>query len=348
VRLRRERSQRLARLRLGAGVSKSLELPCTESKGARRARAARAVRRGGAGSAAALCELELASGRVRELARAFDEALDPDDVTTPEAIRFASADGREAHAFLYRPKSARFEGPAGARPPLVVKSHGGPTGATSPSLRLAHQFWTSRGFALVDVNYGGSTGYGRAYRDLLHERWGIVDVEDCAHAALYLAAQGLVDPARLVATGGSAGGYTTLCLLTFATSSRPARATTASATSRRSRARPTSSRRATRTGWWGRGRRRAPAIARARPPPRRAPPPVIFFQGLKIRAAGAGRGDGGARRAASRTRRVLLEEGHGFRRAETIERALEAELWFYGRVLGFAVDSAPDPLPELR
>ena len=108
-----------------------------------------------------------------------------------------------------------FEVGAGARPPLLVKSHGGPTAAASPALDLRIQFWTSRGFSVVDVDYGGSTGYGRAYRELLRGLWGVVDVEDCVHAARALVDEGQADPRQLAISGGSAGGYTTLCALTF-------------------------------------------------------------------------------------------------------------------------------------
>jgi dipeptidyl aminopeptidase/acylaminoacyl peptidase len=349
-------SQRLARLRLGSGRLDVPELPYGEFEGVRVERASgRALFVGSsARSAAALCELELASGRVRALARAFDEALDPDDVATPEAIRFLSADGREAHAFLYRPKNARCEGPPGARPPLVVKSHGGPTGATSTSLRLSHQFWTSRGFALVDVNYGGSTGYGRAYRDLLHERWGIVDVEDCAHAALFVAEQGLADRARLVATGGSAGGYTTLCLLTFR-DEFAAGASHYGIGDLEALARDTHKFEARYTDWLVGPWPAESARYRARSPihhPENLRRPVIFFQGLEDRVVPPAQAEAMAAALTARavpTATVFFPgEGHGFRRAEHIQRALEAELWFYGRVLGFAVDSVPDPLPELR
>src|SRR5207302_1069383 len=100
-------------------------------------------------------------------------------------------------------------------PPLLVMSHGGPTSATTSALRLTIQYWTSRGIAVLDVNYGGSTGYGRAYRQRLNGQWGVVDVDDCMNGARYLAERGEVDGNRLAITGGSAGGYTTLCALTF-------------------------------------------------------------------------------------------------------------------------------------
>src|SRR5262249_32031121 len=124
--------------------------------------------------------------------------------------------GREtAYAIYYPPANEDFAGPAGERPPLIVMSHGGPTSMTLAQLSLDIQFWTSRGFGVVDVNYGGSTGFGRTYREGLRGTWGIVDVQDCINAARYLAKQGEVDGQRLAIRGGSAGGYTTLCALVF-------------------------------------------------------------------------------------------------------------------------------------
>jgi dipeptidyl aminopeptidase/acylaminoacyl peptidase len=348
--------QRLARLRLDNGRLDVLALPWCEFEGVRVDRASgRALFvAAGARTASALCVFELASGRCQELARAFDEALDPDEIARPEAIRFPSAGGREAHAFVYRPQSARFEGPAGARPPLVVKSHGGPTGAASPSLRLAHQFWTSRGFALVDVNYGGSTGYGRAYRELLHECWGVVDVEDCAHAALHLAQEGLADPARLVATGGSAGGYTTLCLLTFR-DEFAAGASHYGIGDLEALARDTHKFEAHYTDWLVGPWPEAAARYRERSPihhTERMRRPVIFCQGLEDRVVPPAQAEAMAAALAGRgvphATVFFPGEGHGFRRAENIRRVLEAELWFYGRVLGFPVDTTPAPEPALR
>ncbi len=148
------------------------------------------------------------------LKRARDEDVDEKHVSFAEAIEFDS-EGRTAHAFFYRPKNEDFEGAESELPPLIVFSHGGPTGCVRSTLNLTIQFWTSRGFAVVDVNYGGSTGYGRDYRRLLNGNWGVVDVEDCVNAARYLVARGDVDGDRLAIRGGSAGGFTTLAALTF-------------------------------------------------------------------------------------------------------------------------------------
>jgi dipeptidyl aminopeptidase/acylaminoacyl peptidase len=146
---------------------------------------------------------------------ARDLGLDRAWFSLPQPVDYPSADGRTAHALYYAPTSPTHEGPPGERPPLLVMTHGGPTSAARPMLDMRTQYWTSRGFAVVDVNYGGSTGYGRPYRELLNGRWGIVDVEDVQAAARWLAEQGRVDPRRLCITGGSAGGFTTLAALAF-------------------------------------------------------------------------------------------------------------------------------------
>lgn len=136
-------------------------------------------------------------------------------ISIPEHITYPTTDNRHAHAYFYPPKNKNHQGPADTLPPLIVKSHGGPTASASTSLNLQIQYWTSRGFAFVDVNYAGSTGYGRAYRKSLEKKWGIYDVDDCVHAAKYLTQNKLVDPDKIAITGGSAGGYTTLAALTF-------------------------------------------------------------------------------------------------------------------------------------
>jgi dipeptidyl aminopeptidase/acylaminoacyl peptidase len=345
---------RLARLELASGQLTPFALPYSDLEGVCCDGARAAFVAAGPASPQVVCTLDLASGRVEEHARAFAGELDPGALSRAESVTFPSADGREAHAFLYRPRNAAFEGPPGERPPLVVKSHGGPTAATSPALRLAHQFWTSRGFALVDVNYGGSTGWGRAYRERLHGRWGEVDVEDCAFAARFLAAEGLADPARLIATGGSAGGYTTLCLLTFR-DEFAAGASHYGIGDLEALARDTHKFESRYTDWLVGPWPEAQALYRARSPLHHADRlarPVIFFQGLEDRVVPPAQAEAMAAALALRGIAHALvefpEEGHGFRRAESVQRALEAELWFYGRVLGFAVDTTPSPQVVLR
>ena len=141
--------------------------------------------------------------------------VDPDYFSVPESIRFDTADGATAYGFYYPPQSKTHDAGTDECPPLIVRGHGGPTGATSPSFSLAIQYWTSRGFAVLDVNYRGSTGFGRAYREELYGRWGEADVDDMVHGAQHLVAAGRADPARLAIRGGSAGGYTALSALAF-------------------------------------------------------------------------------------------------------------------------------------
>lgn len=158
--------------------------------------------------------LDIETGEWEWLRRASETEFDPESISVAQPMSWPSDGGATAHGFYYAPVNPRFVAPEGERPPLLVKSHGGPTSATSSTLDLEIQFWTSRGFAVLDVNYGGSTGYGRPYRERLKEAWGIVDVADCRTGAEMLANQGLADPARLAIKGGSAGGYTTLAALT--------------------------------------------------------------------------------------------------------------------------------------
>ncbi len=140
--------------------------------------------------------------------------VDSGYLSVPKPIEFPTEHGRTAHAFYYAPRNEDFEAPADEKPPLVVHCHGGPTGSGGSTYPFQWQYWTSRGFALVDVDYGGSSGYGRAYRQRLNGEWGVVDVDDCINAARHLVEQGLVDPERISITGGSAGGYTVLLSLT--------------------------------------------------------------------------------------------------------------------------------------
>lgn len=163
---------------------------------------------------AALVEVDWSSGQLSTVKTSSDRVLDPALVSRADPISWQSPLG-EVHAWYYPPANPEFTAPDGELPPVQVWSHGGPTGFSSPEYRLATQFWTSRGIGIVDVNYGGSAGYGRGYRERLKGNWGVVDVRDCADAALTLVERGLADPARLSIRGGSAGGYTTLAALAF-------------------------------------------------------------------------------------------------------------------------------------
>ncbi len=267
---------------------------------------------------------------------------DPRYLSVGRPIEFASAGGRRAHAFFYPPKNENARPPAGASPPLIVKSHGGPTSAAEHVYDPAIQFWTSRGFAVVDVNYGGSTGHGRAYRESLRGRWGVVDVEDCTAAAQALAAGGEADPDKLLIRGGSAGGYTTLAALAF-TEVFAAGASHYGVADLAALARDTHKFESRYldclVGPWPERadlyRQRSPLEARGR-----LSCPVIFFQGAEDRIVPPSQAEAMVEALRARGVRVayFLFEGeqHGFRRAENIVRALEEELRFYGEVLGFA------------
>jgi len=163
----------------------------------------------------AIYALDLQSFDYQQLSTPTDFPLNVEELSIANTIEFESANGRQCHAFYYAPHNTHFDAPDGTKPPLIVMSHGGPTAMTNNSLDAAIQFWTHRGFAVVDVNYGGSTGFGKKYRLALSEKWGVVDVEDCIAAAKYLVEQKLANPKQLLIRGGSAGGYTTLCGLTF-------------------------------------------------------------------------------------------------------------------------------------
>lgn len=289
---------------------------------------------------AVLVDLDLDSGRHRVLRQSLDLELDPSWISVAEPIEFESA-GRNAHAFYYPPKNPDFVAPAGERPPLRVRSHGGPTGATDPSFKLPIQYWTSRGFAVLDVNYGGSTGYGRPYRDLLAGEWGVIDVEDCVNAARDVADRGLADPDRLTISGGSAGGYTVLCALTFHDTFR-AGASHYGIGDLGALADDTHKFESRYTDWlvapWPEGKE----IYRARSPlfhTDRLSCPAIFFQGGEDKVVPPNQAERMVQALRDKGLPVALvvfpDEGHGFRKAENIKRALEGELAFFGRILGF-------------
>jgi dipeptidyl aminopeptidase/acylaminoacyl peptidase len=256
------------------------------------------------------------------------------------------ANGRDTHAFVYAPCSASNRAAAGERFPLLVKSHGGPTAAASSALDPRIQFWTSRGFAVADVNYSGSSGYGRAYRDRLEEMWGIVDVEDCVAVARALAEEGLVDVDRLAISGGSAGGYTTLCALTFH-DAFSAGASHYGIGDLESLARDTHKFESRYTDWLV-----GPLPAERERYVARSPIhhhehlrcPVIFFQGLEDRVVPPSQAEAMvavlARRGIPHAYVPFEGEQHGFRRAENIRTALDGELYFYSRIFGF---EAPQP-----
>ncbi|WP_161880976.1 S9 family peptidase [Deinococcus alpinitundrae] len=267
--------------------------------------------------------------------------LPPDEVSVPEAIAFPTEGGKTAHAFFYPPRNAGVRGPQGEQPPLLVMSHGGPTGATEAVLDPSVQFWTSRGIGVLDVNYGGSTGFGREYRQRLNGEWGVVDVQDCVNAARFVAGRGDADPQRLAITGGSAGGYTTLCALTFS-EVFAAGASHYGVSDAEALAQDTHKFESRYMDSMIGPYPQEKACYQARSPihfTERLKRPVVFFQGLDDKVVLPDQ----ARKMfeAVRSRGLITAlvefagEGHGFRRAENVKRALEGELEFYGQVFGF-------------
>jgi dipeptidyl aminopeptidase/acylaminoacyl peptidase len=210
-----EGSWKLATLDVPSGELKRVESDLTVFGGVDAADGIAVVVGGGPTDGTAIYRFDVASGNLEVLKRSSTLSIDSGYLSVPKAVEFPTEGGLTAHGFFYPPTNKDFTAPADERPPLVVLSHGGPTAATDTSLDLSLQYWTSRGFAILDVNYGGSTGYGRSYRQRLNDNWGIVDVDDCVNGAKYLVEQGLVDSDRLIIRGWSASGYTTLAALAF-------------------------------------------------------------------------------------------------------------------------------------
>lgn len=271
-----------------------------------------------------------------------DPGLDPSWFSAAEPIEFPSAGGRVAHGLYYPPVNPTVSAPEAERPPLLVFTHGGPTSAARAQLDLAKQFWTSRGFAIVDVNYGGSTGYGRPYRRLLDDAWGLVDVEDCIAAARFLADDGRVDGERLAIRGGSAGGYTTLAALTFH-DTFAAGASHYGVADLEALARETHKFESRYLDGLIGPYPKAVDVYRARSPILHTgglDRPLIVFQGMEDEIVPPNQAEmmiaALAAKGVPHAYVAFESEQHGFRKAENIVRSLEAELWFYGRVFGFA------------
>jgi dipeptidyl aminopeptidase/acylaminoacyl peptidase len=302
----------------------------------------RAVFLGGMPTApTALYDHDLRTGDTVALRRSSDLEIDKGYLSEPQSIEFPTENGLTAYGIFYPPKNKLYHAPDGELPPLIVKSHGGPTSATSAAFDLRIQYWTSRGFAVLDVDYGGSTGYGREYRERLYGQWGVVDVDDCVNGARYLADQGLVDGERLAITGGSAGGYTTLCALTFRDAFK-AGASYFGLSELEVFVRDTHKFESRYLEQLVGPYPEKKALYKERSPINYADQinaPMIFLQGLDDKVVPPNQSELVVDVLRNKGLPVaLLEfegEGHGFRRAETIKRALEAELYFYGRVFGF-------------
>ncbi|RQH24871.1 S9 family peptidase [Okeania hirsuta] len=288
-----------------------------------------------------IVNINLSTGAINILKRSTDLEINSGYLSIPQSIEFPTENGNTAYGLFYPPTNQDYTEITSEKPPLLVKSHGGPTAATSSSLSLKIQYWTSRGFALLDVNYGGSTGYGREYQQRLKDNWGIVDVDDCVNGAQYLAKRGLVDSNRMAISGGSAGGYTTLCALTFkdvfkagasyyGVSNLEALATDTHKFESRYL-----------DGLIG------PYPEKKDLYKQRSPInftellscPVIFFQGLEDKIVPPNQAEIMLEALKQKGLPVAYvafpEEQHGFRRSENIKRALDGEFYFYSRVFGF-------------
>ena len=298
----------------------------------------------------AVVMLDPSTRQFEVLRRSRATAVDAAYLTKAEAIEFPTEQGLTAHGYFYAPKNHDYAAPQTDKPPLLVMSHGGPTSSSSASLKYSIQYWTSRGIAVLDVNYGGSSGYGRAYRERLNGCWGIVDVDDCVNGARYLAERGDVDGRRLAIRGGSAGGYTTLCALTFrdvfkagashyGISDLEALATDTHKFESRYLDRligPYPQRR---------------DLYVARSPIHFTDQlncPMIIFQGLEDKVVPPNQAEKMVDAVRAKKLPVayltFTGEQHGFRKAENIKRVLEAELYFYSKLFGFALSDPIEPV----
>ncbi|WP_254721837.1 alpha/beta hydrolase family protein [Kovacikia minuta] len=284
------------------------------------------------------------------LRRSSNLEIDTGYLSVPRSIAFPTGAGLTAYGFFYPPANKDYGTPTGERPPLLVKSHGGPTAATSTAFNLKIQYWTSRGFAVLDVNYGGSTGYGREYRERLKGNWGIVDVDDCVNGAKYLAELGEVDRDRLVIDGGSAGGYTTLAALTFRDTFKAGASFYG-----------VSDLEALATDTHKFESRYLDSLIGPYPDRKdlyieRSPIhasdqlncPVIFFQGDEDKIVPPNQAEMmvNALRAKGLPVAYVLYEGeqHGFRKAENIKRTMDGEFYFYAKVFGFEPADRIEPV----
>jgi len=276
--------------------------------------------------------------------------IDPGYLSEPEVISFPTTGGFNAYGIYYRPKNKDYEAAVTERPPLLVKTHGGPTASASSALSPSIQYWTSRGFAVLDVNYGGSTGYGRAYRNRLQKQWGIVDVDDVCAGAKHLVEQGKADKERLAIDGGSAGGYTTLAALTFRDVFKAGASyygvsdmTSLAAETHKFESRYLDSV----VGPYPEKKdvyeARSPINAVAQ-----LSCPIIFLQGAEDKIVPPNQAEVmvDALKAKGIPVAYLLFEGeqHGFRKAENIKRSLDAELSFYSQIFGFELADDIEPV----
>ena len=339
-------------LDLGSGKLTSLDLPYSSySSPALRSHGTRVVFPAASPTQpSAVIELDTESGERHVLRRSTDMELDEHYIAVAQAVEFPGTGGQTSHGFYYAPTNPDYEGPEGELPPLVVLVHGGPTAHVTTALDLEIQLFTSRGIAVIDLNYGGSTGYGREYRDRLRGTWGVVDVEDSAAAVRYLAERGEVDPARVQLTGGSAGGYTTLMALAVrdefssgASYFGVADLVTFHAETHKFESHYDDYL----VGPWP----EAMEMYRERSPVMHADSisdPLLLLQGLDDKVVPPSQSEviveALKRRGIPYAYIAFAGEGHGFRKAENIKRAADAHLSFLGQVSGFEPADEIEPI----
>lgn len=297
-----------------------------------------------------IVKLDLGTKAFEVLRRSNNLQIDADYFSAARAVEFPTTDGLTAHAFYYPPRNPDYRATNGERPPLLVKSHGGPTSAAATALSLMIQYWTSRGIGVLDVNYGGSTGYGRPYRERLKNQWGVVDVADCANGAAHLVSLGEVDGERLMITGGSAGGYTTLCALTFKDIFK-AGASHYGVSDAEALTRETHKFESRYLDCLFGPYPEKQEIYFQRSPINftdQLSCPTIFFQGLDDKVVPPNQAElmvEALKVKGIPVAYVAFEgEQHGFRQAKNIKRALDGELYFYSRVFGFELAEAVEPV----
>jgi dipeptidyl aminopeptidase/acylaminoacyl peptidase len=345
-----EGTWRLARLDTRSGELTPYVLPYTRISGVQVTPTHALFQAGSPAMFTAVVRLELASGASEVLRESTTTDIPRAYFSVPQAVEFPTEHGLTAHGFFYPPTNPDFAAPAGEKPPLLVLSHGGPTSATDAVLSLGYQYWTSRGFALLDVNYGGSTGYGRAYRERLNGQWGVVDLDDCVNGAQYLVARGLVNGDRLAIRGGSAGGYTTLCALTFRDLFKAGASHFGISNLEGDFLETHKFESHYSVSMIGPYPERQD-VYYARSPIHfadRITCPVIFFQGLDDKVVLPGQSvklvEAMKANGVPVAYLAYEGEGHGFRKAENIRRTAEAELYFYSRVFGFPLAEPVAPV----
>lgn len=337
----------LARLDPVGGQTETFDLPYQDFSSLKVGADFVALIAGAPDQAHAILRIDLDSLECRVLRRTLDSAVDSAYLSLPDRITFPGHEGELAHGFFYRPHHPAHGATNGGKPPLLVMVHGGPTGATTSTLKYSIQYWTSRGFAVLDLNYGGSSGFGRQYRLRLRERWGLVDVHDAVFAARHLVALGEVDPLKMAIRGASAGGFTTLCALTQfddfkAGASYYGIADLESLVSETHKFESHDLERLV-GPYPGERQRyidRSPINALDK-----LDKPLILFQGEDDKVVPASQSE---RMYAAATERgvptIYLSfpgESHGFRRAETIRKTIESELAFYRQV--FELNHSQNP-----